>query len=95
MAAVLVGGIIIIWLALSGGRALLSAGGIQLHWPADLVAPLLLAVLETLLFLLTVPDAPLLEEARRWPVAGALVALAWVINGAVAGRLWVARRRAA
>ncbi len=95
MAAVLAGGIIVIWLALSGGRALLNAGGIQLHWPADLVAPLLLAALETLLFLLTVPDAPLLEEARRWPVAGTLVALAWLINGAVAGRLWLRHRRAA
>jgi len=95
VAAVLAGGIIVIWLALSGGRALLNAGGIQLHWPAVLAAPLLLAALETPLFLLTVPDAALLDEARRWPVAGALVALAWLINGAVAGRLWLARRQAA
>ncbi len=94
MAAVLVGGIIMIWLALSGGRALLTAGGIQLHWPADLAAPLLLAVLETVLFLLTLPNTPLLAEALRWPAAGALVALAWLINGAVAGRLWRLRHRA-
>ncbi len=95
MAAVLAGGIIVIWLALSGGRALLNAAGIQLHWPADLLAPLLLAAFETLLFLLTVPDALLLEETRRWPIAGTLVALAWLINGAVAGRLWLRHRRAA
>lgn len=94
MAAVLAGGIMVIWLALSGGRALLNAGGIQLHWPADLVAPLLLAILQTLLFLLTVPDTALLVEAHRWPVAGVLVALAWLINGAVAGRVW-RRHRAA
>lgn len=95
MAAVLAGGIIVIWLALSGGRALLNAAGIQLHWPADLAAPLLLAALESVLFLLTVPATPLLEQALRWPAAGALVTLAWLINGAVAGRLWAARRRAA
>lgn len=95
MAAVLVGGIILIWLALNGGRALLNAGGIQLHWPADLVAPLLLAALETTLFLLALPDTPLLDDALRWPAAGILVALAWLINGAVAGRLWLRRRQAA
>jgi len=95
VAAVLAGGIIVIWLALSGGRALLNAGGIQLHWPADLVAPLLLASLETLVFLLAVPNTTLLDEPQRWPAAGTLVALAWLINGAVAGRLWMSRRRTA
>ena len=89
VAAVLVGGIIVIWLALSGGRALLNSAGIELHRPALLAAPIVLAAFETLLFGLTVPAAPLLEESQRGLATGLLIALAWVINGAVPVRLWL------
>ncbi|GAA5110429.1 hypothetical protein [Alloalcanivorax gelatiniphagus] len=88
MAAVLAGGLIMIWLALSGARALLAALSVTLHRPARLAAPLLLAALETLLFLLAVPAGTLLPEPQRWPLAWTLVALAWLINGAVSLRLW-------
>ncbi|MCC4310078.1 hypothetical protein LL252_16000 [Alcanivorax marinus] len=95
MAAVLAGGVIMIWLALSGARALLAAGSVTLHRNAAVIAPLLLAALETPLFLLAVPAGDLLPEAQRWPVAWALVALAWLVNGAVAARLgfrtWTSR----
>mgnify|MGYP000055063693 CR=1 FL=1 len=93
MAAVLVGGIILIWLALSGGRAVLNGAGIQLHRPAAMAAPLLLAALESAFFLLTLPTTPLLDESLRWPAAGALTVLAWAINGAMAGRLYLKHSR--
>ncbi|MAO58146.1 MAG: hypothetical protein CL543_00245 [Alcanivorax sp.] len=88
MAAVLAGGIIVIWLALSGGRALLGALGVTLHRRAALAAPPGLALAESALFLLAVPAGELLPEPQRWPAAWALVALAWLINGAVSARLW-------
>lgn len=91
MAAVLAGGIIVIWLALSGGRALLAALGVTLHRTAALMAPLVLALAETALFLLTVAPSELLPEPQRWPLAWTLVALAWLINGAVTLRLWRVR----
>ena len=93
MAAVLAGGIIVIWLALSGGRALLGVLGVTLHRRAALAAPLALAAVESALFLLAVPAGELLPEAQRWPAAWALVALAWLINGAVTFRLWRAPQR--
>lgn len=92
MAAVLVGGIILIWLALSGGRTLLASTGVQLHWPLDLAMPLLLAGLESVLFLVTVPGTALLDASLGWPVAIALVVLAWLINGTVSARLWLRHR---
>lgn len=91
MAAVVIGGVIVIWLALSGGRALLSWLDMELHPPVDLLAPLWLALLETVLFLLAVPAGDLLPEGRRWPMAIVLTVLAWLINGAVSG--WIFRRR--
>ena len=60
-----------------------------LHRPALLAAPIVLAAFETLLFGLTVPAAPLLEESQRGLATGLLIALAWVINGAVPVRLWL------
>ena len=90
MAAVLIGGVIVIWLALSGGRALLSWLGVELLPPADLLAPLFLALIETVAFLLAVPAGDVLPEAQRWPLAIALTVLAWLINGAVVG--WIYRR---
>ena len=48
----------------------------------------LLAVLETVLFLLFVPGTALLPPSWGWPMAGGLVAAAWLINGAVAGLDW-------
>ncbi len=53
--AVVIGGIIIIWLGLTMGAAGLRRLGVELHYPARLLAPVLLAVLEPLLFLLFVP----------------------------------------
>lgn len=93
MAAVLAGGIIVIWLALSGGRALLAALGLGLHRNAALAAPPGLALAESMLFLLAVPAGELLPEPQRWPAAWALVALAWLINGAVSLRLWLLHYR--
>ncbi len=54
--AVVIGGVIIIGLGLTMGAAGLRWLGVELHYPARLVAPVLLAVLETLLFLLFVVD---------------------------------------
>lgn len=90
MAAVLIGGVIVIWLALSGGRALLTWLGVELQPPADLLAPLFLALIETVLFLLSVPAGDLLPQGQRWPLAITLTVLAWLINGAVSG--WMFRR---
>ncbi|ASK34760.1 hypothetical protein CEK62_10390 [Alcanivorax sp. N3-2A] len=87
MAAVIVGGVIVIWLGLSAGRALLLWVGVRLHWPATLAAPLLLALIESLLFLAAVPKGDLLPEPQRTPALLTLIALAWVINGAVAATL--------
>ena len=53
-----------------------------------LVAPVLVALLESLLFLLFVPGTELLPQSWGWPMAGGLVAAAWLINGAVAGLDW-------
>ena len=58
--AVIIGGLIVIWLGLGMGAAVLRWLGIELHYPARLAAPLLLALLETLLFLLFVPGTDLL-----------------------------------
>ncbi len=92
VAAVLVGGIIVIWLALSGGRALLNGAGIQLHQPALLAAPILLALLETLLFLPAALTSSLLDDSQRGLAGGLLVALVWGINGAVSVRRWLLAR---
>lgn len=88
MAAVIIGGVIVIWLGLSGGRALLAWREVELHPPVDVLAPLFLALIETLLFALAVPAGDLLPENRRWPAAIALMVLAWLINGAVAVWVW-------
>lgn len=93
MVAVIVGGVIVIWLGLSGGRALLHWLAVELHRPADLIAPLLLALLESLLFLACVPAGDLLPEPRRLPVTLALIALAWLLNGAASALIY--RRQAA
>ena len=58
----------------------------------SLAAPLLLAVLETVLFLVFVPGTDLLPETSGWPMAGGLVAAAWLINGAVSGLDWYRNR---
>ena len=50
--AVVIGGVIIIWLGLTMGAAGLRWLGVELHYPARLATPVLLAVLETVLFLL-------------------------------------------
>ena len=63
--AVIIGGLIVIWLGLGMGAAVLRWLGIELHYPARLAAPLLLALLETLLFLLFVPGTDLLADQRR------------------------------
>lgn len=85
MAAVIVGGVIVIWLGLSGGRAVLQWLAIQLHGPAALIAPLVLALVETLLFLASVPSGDLFPEPQRLPATVALIALAWLINGVASG----------
>ena len=93
MAAVLAGGLLMIWLALSGGRNLLATLNVTLHRPAIWIAPLLLAALETMVFLLAIPASELLPEAQRWPAAWTLVAVAWAINGGavMAIRTWTSR----
>ncbi|EKF74216.1 hypothetical protein A11A3_09460 [Alcanivorax hongdengensis A-11-3] len=88
MSAVIIGALIVIWLGLAMGAALLRWLGVQLHYPARLVAPLLLALVETVLFLLFVPQSELLPEGYRWPVAGVLVAMAWLVNGTVSALDW-------
>lgn len=90
--AVVIGGVIIIWLGLSMGAAGLRWLSMELHYPTRLVAPVLLAVLETLLFLLFVPGTELLPQSWGWPMAGGLIAAAWLINGAVAGLDWYHNR---
>lgn len=93
MAAVLAGGLIVIWLGLSGSRAVLVQLGVRLHWPARAIAPLIPALIETPLFLLTIPTGNLLPESQRWPVAVTLTLASWLISAVVAG--WVARQRPA
>ena len=90
--AVIIGGLIVIWLGLGMGGAALRWLGIELHYPARLAAPMLLAVLETVLFLVFVPGTELLPETWGWPMAGGLVAAAWLINGAVSGLDWYRNR---
>lgn len=92
MAAVLIGGVIVIWLGLSGGRAFLAWQGIELHRPVNQLAPLLLAILETVLFAVAVPVGALLPADQRGPMVITLIALAWLVNGAAA--VWVWRRPA-
>lgn len=91
MAAVLVGGLIVIWLGLSGSRAVLVQLGVRLHGPARVVAPLVPALIETPLFLLTIPAGDVLPEHQRWPVAVVLTLASWLISAIIAG--WVARQR--
>ncbi|WP_287962907.1 hypothetical protein [Alcanivorax sp.] len=86
--AVGIGGVIIIWLGLTMGAAMLRWLGVALHYPARLAAPLLLAVLETVLFLWFVPGTELLPQSSGWPMAGGLAAAAWLINGVVSGLDW-------
>lgn len=93
MAAVLAGGLIVIWLGLSGSRAILLQLGVRLHWPARMIAPLVPALIETPLFLLAIPAGNLLPESQRWPVAVTLTLVSWLISAIVAG--WVARQRLA
>ena len=90
--AVMIGGLIVIWLSLTMGRALLRWLDIELHYPFRLVGPVLLALLETLLFLLLVPGTELLPANWGWPMAGGLTAAAWLINGTVAGLDWHGNR---
>ncbi|MCU5781400.1 hypothetical protein MA04_00700 [Alcanivorax balearicus MACL04] len=84
MMAVLTGGLIIIWLALSAGRTLLDYLHVELHRPAAIAAPLLLAVLESVLFLCQVPRTSLLPESGATLALSLLLALTWGINGTVA-----------
>lgn len=86
--AVIIGGLIIIWLGLTMAAGLLRWLGIELHYRARILAPLLLAVLETILFLLAIPGSDLLPASWHWPMAGGLVAAAWLINGGVSGWYW-------
>lgn len=84
MMAVLTGGLIIIWLALSAGRTLLRYLQVELHRSAAIAAPLLLAVLESALFLCQVRGTPLLLESEVPLALSLLLALTWGINGLVA-----------
>ena len=86
--AVIIGGLIVIWLGLTVGAALLRWLDIELHYLARIIAPVLLAILETILFLLAIPGTDLLPEAWHWPMAGGLVATAWLVNGGVSGWFW-------
>lgn len=90
--AVIIGGLIIIWLGLAMAAALLRWLGIELHYRARILAPVLLAVLQTLLFLLAIPDTNLLPASWHWPMAGGLTAAAWLINGGVSGWYWYQNR---
>lgn len=90
--AVIIGGLIVIWLGLSMSAAMLRWLGIELHYLARLIAPLLLAVVETVLFLLVIPGTDLLTENWHWPLAGGLTAAAWLINGGVSGLYWYQNR---
>ena len=69
--AVIIGGLIVIWLGLGMGGAALRWLGIELHYPARLAAPMLLAVLETVLFLVFVPVPSCCRKlgAGPWPAA--------------------------
>ncbi|AFT71644.1 hypothetical protein B5T_03377 [Alloalcanivorax dieselolei B5] len=86
MMAVLTGGLIIIWLALSAGRTLLNYLQVELHRPAAIAAPLLLAVLESVLFLCQVRGTSLLPESEVPLALSLLLALTWGINGLVAAK---------
>lgn len=86
--AIIIGGLIVIWLGLTMAAAMLRWLGIELHYPARIIAPLLLAMVETLVFLFVIPGTERLPESWHWPMAGGLVAAAWLINGGVAGVYW-------
>ena len=86
--AVIIGGLIIIWLGLTMAAAWLRWLGIELHYLARILAPLLLAVLETVLFVLAIPGTDLLPASWHWPMAGGLIAAAWVMNGGVSAWFW-------
>ncbi|WP_290522705.1 hypothetical protein [Alcanivorax sp.] len=90
--AMIIGGLMVIGLGLSMGAALLRWLGIELHYPARIAAPLLLAALETLLFLLAIPGSALVAESWHWPLTGGLIAAAWLINGGVGGLYWYQHR---
>ncbi|MED5388397.1 MAG: hypothetical protein VX793_06070 [Pseudomonadota bacterium] len=90
--AVIIGGLIVIWLGLTMAAAGLRWLGVELHYPARLAGPLVLAVLESVLFLLFIPGTTLLPEGWHWPMAGGLTAAAWMINGAVSGLDWYRHR---
>ena len=90
--AVIIGGLIVIWLGLSMSAAMLRWLGVELHYLARLMAPLLLAAVETVLFLLAIPGTNLLAESWHWPLAGGLTAAAWLINGGVSGWYWYQNR---
>lgn len=86
--AVLAGGVIVIWLGLSGGRAVLTSLGVRLHSPASRVAPLIPALIETPLFLCLIPGSALLPQHQGWPVAIALTLIAWLVGITLAVRQW-------
>lgn len=90
--AVIIGGLIVIWLGLSVSAAMLRWLGVELHYLARLIAPLLLAVLESFLFFLAIPGTALLPDNWHWPLAGGLIAAAWLINGCEAGVYWYQQR---
>lgn len=90
--AVIIGGLIVVWLGLSMSVALLRWLGIELHYLARIIAPLLLAVLETVLFVLVIPGSDLLAEGWHWPLTGGLIAAAWLINGGVGAGYWYQHR---
>ena len=92
--AVIIGALIVIGLGLSMSAAMLRWLGIELHFWARLVAPLLLALLETILFLAFVPSSDLLPENGGWPMTAGLITAAWLINGAVSGLYWFQQRPA-
>ncbi len=92
--AVIIGALIVIWLGLSMSAAMLRWLGVELHHLARIIAPLLLAVLETVLFLLAIPGTELLPESWHWPLTGSLIAAAWLINGGVSGWYWYQHRPA-
>lgn len=91
--AVIIGGLIVIWLGLTMAAALLRWLDIELHYRAHIIAPLFLAVVETVVFLLAIPGTSRLPSSWHWPMAGGLVAAAWLVNGLVSTRYWFNRRQ--
>ncbi|MCG8439582.1 MAG: hypothetical protein MI751_15975 [Pseudomonadales bacterium] len=92
MMAVIIGGLIVIWLGLTMAAAMLRWLGIELHYLARIIAPLLLAAMETAMFLLAIPGTERLPLAWHWPMTGGLIAAAWLVNGAVSGLYWFQQR---